>query len=307
MIDHRFTRLVILVAALSLPCGAALAGPITFNTALPVPENQGIIRGQAAVVRAGDDPSPADRSLTAVAAPSVLAYGVTSRVALFAVVPFIVHKSLDVTTPMGRVNRSATGFGDSSFFGRYTLLQVDRPGATFRIAPFAGFKAPTGEDGESDRLGRLPRPPQPGSGSWDGFLGSTLTWQKLAWEVDADGGYRFNNRDEGFEFGDAAFADASFQYRIWPRELGPGVPGFLYAVLETNVEWREKDRAGGRVDANSGGWRWFVDPGIQYVAKRYVLEAVVQLPAVQELHGNALETDYQVRAGFRWNFWLPYP
>lgn len=305
MSEGRLLALPIVALALAGPRGAAWAGPITFNTALPVAKGQAILRAQAVVVRATGDPSPMDRSLTAVSAPAVLAYGATARLALFAVVPFVVHKSLDVTTPMGRANRSATGIGDVSFFGRYTLVQVDEPGETFRVAPFAGFKAPTGQDDESDELGRLPRPLQPGSGSWDAFLGSTLTWQTLACELDADAGYRFNTKDDGFEFGDQAFADASFQYRIWPLELGPGVPEFLYAVLESNLEWQAKDRVGGQADPDSGGWLWFIDLGIQFVTKRYIVEAVVQLPAVRELNGDALETDYQVRAGLRWNFSLP--
>lgn len=300
-----------IVPSVAALLGVALAGssaqgaPITFNTALPVSEGNAIFRGQAVVVRASDDPSAMDRSLTAVASPGVFAYGATRDLALFAVLPFFVHKSLDVSTQEGRVERSSSGFGDAAFIGRYTLLQVDRLGETLRVAPFAGFKAPTGEDDESDSFGRLPRPLQPGSGSWDAFLGSVLTWQTLGWELDADAGYQFNTEHDGFEFGDVAFADASFQYRLLPRQVGPGVPGFLYGVVETNLVWQEKNRIGGRVDPDSGGFSWFLDPGIQYVTKRFILEAAVVLPAVQDLNGDGLGSDYEVRAGFRWNFSLP--
>lgn len=38
--------------------------------------------------------------------------------------------------------------------------------------------------------------------------------------------------------------DALLQYRLRPRELGPGVPGFLYGRIET--------------DPDSGGTRWFL-------------------------------------------------
>lgn len=288
-----------------LPFSFASAGPITFSSALPVSSGEGILRGQAVVTRASGDSTPMDRSLTAVAAPSVLVYGLTPKLTLFGVVPFFVHKSINLTTPAGSVSRGSNGFGDVVLFGRYTLLQIDEPGSTLRIAPFAGLKVPTGSDTRSDMIGRLPRQLQPGSGSWDPLVGMALTWQTLPWEFDADAGYRFNTRADSFEFGDVAFTDMSFQYRLWPRRLGSGVPGFLYAVLESNLQWQGKNRAHGRVDSNSGGITWFLDPGIQYVTERYVLEAAVRLPAVQSLNGDALGGDFQVVAGMRWNFFTP--
>lgn len=62
------------------------------------------------------------------------------------VVPYFLDKQLDITTPMGRVGRDSGGIGDLSLFGRYTVYQNDFPGGTFRVAPLAGFTAPTGDD-----------------------------------------------------------------------------------------------------------------------------------------------------------------
>ena len=52
----------------------------------------------------------------------------------------------------------------------------------------------------------------------------------------------------------------------------------------------------------SGGTTLFLVPGLQYVTRRWIVEAAVQLPVVQDLNGTALENDYIVRAGFRFNF-----
>jgi hypothetical protein len=38
------------------------------------------------------------------------------------------------------------------------------------------------------------------------------------------------------------------------------------------------------------------------VTRRWVAEAIVQVPVVQELNGTALEDNFIVRAGFRVNF-----
>jgi hypothetical protein len=58
----------------------------------------------------------------------------------------------------------------------------------------------------------------------------------------------------------------------------------------------------GWADPNTGGTIIFLAPGIQYVTRRYILEAAVQIPVVQNLNGNALENEYVARTGFRWNF-----
>ncbi len=287
---------------------SATAGPITFNTGLAISKGEGIVRGQARVVRGSA--GTMDQELTAIAAPAALAYGLTRDLALFAVLPLFVHKSLDLTTPMGRISRGSNGFGDVRFLARYTLLQLDHPGSTLRVAPFAGLQVPTGGHDRSDRFGTIPRPLQPGSGAWDPLGGTVLTYQTLDWEFDTDAGYKSNTTADQFSFGDEAFTDQSIQYRIWPRVLGPGVPGFLYAVLESNLIGTGKNRMHGRVDPDSGGLIWYLDPGVQYVTERYVLEAAVQLPAVTSLNGaglgkNGLGNDFQLVAGFRWNFFVP--
>ena len=144
----------------------ARGAPITFNTALPVAKGEFVFREQFVVGQSGNDPSGADRDRTVLAAISVLGYGVSGKLALFGVMPYV-DKELDVTVAGMRQNRSASGLGDFSFFGRYTVYQNDQPGRTFRVAPFVGVKAPTGKDAETDALGRLPPSVQPGSGAWE--------------------------------------------------------------------------------------------------------------------------------------------
>ncbi len=254
----RAGQLFIAISLLAAPCAAVRAGPITFSTALPIPEGQAIVRGQAFAATASGRRNGAKRDLTILASPWVFAYGARRDLALFLAIPVVVHKSLEAESPGGNADRNATGFGDVSFFARYTLFQRDLAGETLRVAPFAGLKAPTGEDDAEDELGRLPRPLQPGSGSWDAFLGSALTWQKIDWELDLDLGYRFNGRDEGFAFGDQAFADTSFQYRLWPREVGGGLPRFstLFSKATSSGKTRTASVAGATRTPGAGDGSW---------------------------------------------------
>ncbi len=277
------------------------AAPQTFNTALPVAEDEFVFREQFVYRKATDDPSPADRELQVLGGASVLGYGVTGDLAVFGVLPYL-DKELDVTTPGGRVTRNTSGIADARLFGRYTVYKDNAPGRTFRIAPFLGVEMPTGDDNDRDNLGRLPAPLQLGSGSWDGFGGIMLTYQTLDFQIDAQASYTLNTEANNFEFGDEARLDTSLQYRVWPQELDAGAPGFLYAVLEGNFLFTDNNEMNGVKDPNSGGTSFFLSPGLQYVTKRWIIEGIVQLPVSQDLNGLALEDDFIVRAGFRINF-----
>lgn len=277
------------------------AGPITFNTAFPIAKGEGILRVQSKLTRSTDDPSPSDRELRVWSVPVVGVYGISERLAIFSVIPFL-DKELDTDTPSGRRTRSAMGLGDVTFLSRYTVWKRDRPGQTVRIAPFAAIEAPTGEDDEKDRLGQLPQPLQLGSGSWDPSLGLVMTWQALDWQIDSSASFKFNTEANDFQFGDKARLDLSFQKRLFPRELGPGVPGFLYMILESSLVWQDENHVHGAVDKDSGGATWLLAPGIQYVTKRFVIEGAIQLPVVQNLKGNALENDFIGTLSFRVNF-----
>jgi len=277
------------------------SAPITFNTALPVGGGEFVARELVVVSESGKDPSGANRDRSATSFVSVLGYGVTNKLALFGVLPYV-DKDLDVTVAGNRINRSENGLGDVSVFGRYTVVQRDQPGSTFRVAPFFGIKAPTGDDNERDEFGRLPPSVQSGSGAWDVFGGIVGTYQTFAFQTDGQVSYRINNEANNFEPGDEFRLDGSLQYRLLPRALGDGVPSFLYSVLETNLVYRGKNKVSGTDDDNSGGTTVFLSPGLQYVTKRWIVEGVVQLPVIQNLHDNALENDYVVRAGVRFNF-----
>lgn len=278
------------------------AAPQTFNTALPVADDQFVLREQFLYRKMGDDPTAAGRKVGVLGGISVLGYGVTADFAAFAVLP-VLNKDLDMTLPDGRrISRDTTGIGDARLFARYTAYTYTGPGRTFRVAPFLGIEMPTGDDDDRDDLGMLPPLLQLGSGSWDPFGGVVLTWQTLAYEIDAQVGYKANTRDNGFEFGDEVNVDASLQYRLLPRELGAGVPGFLYGVLEANFLHQDSNRIGGVRDPDSGATAFFLSPGLQYVTRKWILEAIVQVPVARDRNGTALRDDILVRVGFRINF-----
>lgn len=243
------------LAFAALVSAAAEAGPITFNTALPVHSGELIFRQQAIWLRSTGDPTPMAQNLNALIAATVLIYGINADLMLMGVLPFL-YKRVAVTTPVGRVTRHTSGFGDLTTLARYTVFALDRPGETLRLAPFAGLKIPTGAQNEADELGRYSQPFQLGSGSWDPLGGAVLTWQTLRWELDVSATYQLRTEANDFRAGDEARGDASLQYRLIPwGALGPGVPSYLFGVVETAAVWDKKDRISGAENPNQGDSR----------------------------------------------------
>ncbi|GMQ80573.1 MAG: hypothetical protein BMS9Abin05_0001 [Rhodothermia bacterium] len=290
----RLIRMVVwmaLVSGVTLLPAAPVSAQITTNTALPVARGVGIVRVQAKVLRSSGDHSAMNRELTVLMFPAVLVYGVTPKLAVFGVLP-ILHKQLEINGPTGRVEREVSGLADARAFFRYTVYQKNDRGATFRIAPFAGVKVPTGSKNTSDENGLLPRSFQLGSGSWDPLIGAVLTRQTFSWQIDVSLSYKFNGTADRFRFGDEARVDVASKVRILPRLLGKGVPNYLYANLESNLIRRDRNSIDGTRDIDSGGIVWYVDPGIQYITRRVIFETAIQIPMVQELNGSALENDF---------------
>ena len=292
-----------IVLGASLVAGAAaMAAPISTNTALPVGKGEFVAREQGIFNQSGKDPSGADRDVSAAISATVLGYGVTPDLAIFGVLP-LAKKKLKLTRPGGqRITRQTAGLADMRFFGRYTIFKQNMPGQTMRIAPFVGIETPTGDSTRADSLGRLPAPLQLGSGSWDPFAGVILTYQTRQFELDVQASYQANTAANGSELGDVARLDGSLQYRLWPRELGDRTTGFLYGVAELNLIHSAKNKLNGISDANSGGTTVLGLLGLQYVTQRNIIEAGVQLPIFQDLNGTALERDYVIRGSFRVNF-----
>lgn len=280
--------------ALVILASPGYAAPITFNTALPITRGEAIVRSQL-IYREREAPG---RDVKVSALALATGYGLTPRLALFAAVPAL-DKRLSLAGQNG--SRVADGLGDLTVFARYTWRQWDEPGKTLRVAPLLGLIAPTGRDDQSDRAGRLPRPLQAGSGAWGALAGLVVTRQTLDWQVDAQLAVSAFGRDEGYQPGQRLALDLSGQYRVWPRVLGAGVPGFLYTVLELNLTDVAADELF-RNKTASGGTQLLAAPGLQYVTRRWVLESALQLPVFHDVPTGALEDQLVARLSLRANF-----
>ncbi len=277
------------------------AAPVTFNTALPVAKEEFIFRELFFYGRSGHDSSDADRNQRIIGTTSVLGYGVSPDLAVFFVLPYF-DKQIRTTTGSVRSKRKTHGFGDIRSFARYTLYRKDEKGKTCRLAAFGGIQIPSAEDNKKDDLGRIPTSVQLGLGIWSPFTGVNSTYSTLDYQIDSQLFYQWFTTANHFRVGNIVEWDASLQYRIWPCKLTAETRAFLYLVCESNLIYQEKDKVNGSVDSDSGGTVLFIDPGLQYVTLRWIVEAVVGIPIYQNLNGSALEKGYFITGGFRFNF-----
>lgn len=286
---------VITLIVVSFISTSVLSAPINSNVALPVRKGGFVFRSQLKWLRAADDPTSLDREVNVVAVPNVLVYGATPDLALFAIFPYIFRKvEFTDTASEQMIDKNDNGIGDLTLLARYTIYARDYPSGTFRLAPLAGVKIPTGDDDLEPIT----------TDSIDFRFGgvSTVTWDFGRHEVDADVIYGMNTEAGNFERGDNLVYDLAYEFRVYPWTLPDvGAPDFIYLVAEANGIFSQRSSMNGNTINDSGGHTLFLSPGLQFATKRYILEASIQLPAVQDLNGDQLETDFILTAGFRVN------
>jgi len=263
----------------------AFAAPITFNSALPVSDEEFIVRQQVIYSGSSDDILGVSREVDVWRSVTAIGYGINEKLAVFSVVPII---SRDVK--IGDLSTNASGLADISAFARYQMYQKDGLGRTTRIASFAGVNIPTGRTGETS------------DGSTDFFGGLILTRASTNWNFDGQIQYTANGQNNGFARGNAVALDASLQYRINNRNANVNTNGYLFTVMEAGLVYSDRDEIAGIANLNSGGMTAFITPGLQYATKRWIAETAIRVPVIKDLNGTALQAGVTVIASMRFNF-----
>lgn len=231
-------------------------------------------------------PDSLDQSVTTYLYPLIVPVNLRTTTQLGAVVPFLTR---EVESTAGSMTES--GLGDVTIFLKQLLVQVDRKAETFRLAAKASAKLPTGDEDADVPLG---------SGSFDYGLSAVGGWIKQRWGLYGEAIYFVNTSKGDTDFGNRFGYNAAVGLRLIPTvyEHYPSPQLNLYLELNGNVV--QKTEVDDQANPNSGGSRLFVSPGIQYVGgRRWLLEASVQLPIVDEPNGTQLATDWTARIGTR--------
>lgn len=252
------------------------AGPINTNAALTPSKGGNIFRLQYTYSEA--DGNDNIRHLNGSGLRGTYVYGWQQNLALFLTVPYA-NRQVDKLVPrLGRIEEAHDGIADITILAKYRFWQLDTgPGWTARWAVLGGLNI---RSGDSDFT----------SDSYDPILGTVFSWRRGRGRFDTDLIYQFNTGRDGFRHDDLRY-DVSYSIRLWPAVYEPGNAYEFDAVAELNGRY-STDKA----------HEVFLSPGLQFITQRWILEASIQLPVIQEFPDNRPETAYRLVCGIRFQW-----
>ncbi len=273
---------VLLGVAVGTP--SAQGPPINTDTPITLGLAGRGVRTFARVVRMSSD--RLGQRVTTTAWPVAIPYNITTNGVVGIVIPMVFKE-----VRRDRVKSSSSGLGDLSLFAKYVVLQVDRPGETFRLAPKVVLKLSTGDEQAAPTLG---------SGSTDVSFGGVGAWIRGRFGGYADMLYQVSGRASDRQIGNGLVYNLALAYRLSPAVYKTYPARQVNAYLELNGSWKAKDRVKGQNVSDSGGHVLFLSPGIQYIPlSRLLVGASVQVPLVKDLNGTQMEPDWTASAGLR--------
>ncbi len=224
--------------------------------------------------------------------PSIgLGYGLTDNLTVATRIPYVFR--FDVrNVHEGDVSKrgNSIGVGDITLFGQYRFLKSEKH--NFHAALVSGLKIPSGVRRAKGRDGELFEvDEQPGSGSWDPFVGLSVSKQLGKISVDANGLYKFaTNGSRGSNLGDIVNYNLSFSHRL----LKDGALSFnkrkrflndkcdFDIIFEMNGSWsQDPNTIQGFVDKNHGSTIIFLSPGLRFsYDKKWIWVLSAGLPTI---------------------------
>ena len=243
--------------------------------------NEGMYEGSESVDDAANTMTRWHRATLA------LSYGISPRLGVSAIVPFVWKKKTRELQYSGLISPASDGIGDMTLMARYSLFP--RSFVNYReVTVGAGIKIPTGAtDTEYNGLG-LPEELQPGTGSWD-FTGSASFYQGYE-TVDfwMSASYTLTSEYEDYRFGNQFSYLLTASYHFSERmDFSAALSGIV----------RGKDTKDGDGVDDTGREQLWIVPGVTAVVvpEALRLQVFFEYPIYQ--HGNEIQlgSDYNFR------------
>ncbi len=269
----------LVMATVVAPSPKLLAGPINSDVAFTPRKGGGVLRMQYSYADAQGYGRARDiRQVQTSVARVALVLGLEADLALILNVPYVYREQQVYDRREGHVEDRRDGPADTTLLLKYRFWQLDEgPLRTRRLAGLLGVNLSNGDSDFS-------------SDSYDPIVGVVYSWRNNRHVFDADLVYRINTGDGDFDH-DTLLYDMAYSYRIHPETFDATTPTQWSIVAELNGRYR-----------TDGIHEIFLAPGIQYTSQQWTWEASFQLPTVQELGGNTVETDYRFSVGWRYRW-----
>jgi len=223
-------------------------------------------------------------------------YGALNTLQVGAIVPYV-SRVLEI----GPGHLYDAGLGDVTLYGKRRYYRWDDVGKAMNFSILAGLELPTGKDDVVDKGVFLPAEMQPGSASWDPFIGTAVTHEPGRWRFNAMALYkRVGEGTHDYKQGDEFFAEIAAGNRFW---LEPYPGPFMRA--DVALRWRREgaDRRGGNSVPNTGGhlltgainWAFRPRPTVD-------IQLAVEVPLFEDVRGIQLKNQIALFAAFGLRF-----
>ena len=223
-------------------------------------------------------------------------YGLTDNLTVSFRLPYVFRFGIkDVHDANVGKSGNAIGVGDITLFTQYRFLKNEKH--NLHAALLTGLKIPSGvkrTQGKDSEIFEADE--QPGSGSWDPFIGLAVSKKLGQFSLDTNGLYKFaTNGSQGSNLGDQVNYNLSISHRL----LNEGILSFhknkrilkkgvcMDLIFEANGIWSQKPNTiHGFVDENHGGTLIYLSPGFRVTLdKSWIWTLSAGLPTVENLNG----------------------
>jgi len=219
-------------------------------------------------------------------------YGAINTVQVGAIVPYM-HRVLQLENPGGPGRLSSDGPGDVTAYAKWRYYRWDDVGTALNFSLLGGVELPTGADDVRDQGILLPADLQPGSASWDPFVGTAVTHEPGRWRFNAMALYkRVGQGTHDYKQADQVFAEIAAGNRFW---LEPYPGPFMRADLVLRFRHEGADAQGGRPVPDTGGnlltlginWAFRPRPTVDF-------QVAVEWPFYEDVRGVQLKNQVSI-------------
>jgi len=240
----------------------------------------------------------------------IVAYGITDNFTVGLSLPYVERTDVreahnDMGIGEAELAGDSKGLGDMTLFGQYRFFNRNKSHA----ALLAGVKTPTGDTDELELEGaRFETEQQPGSGSWDPFIG--LAIDKSWGIIGLSGNILYTIATKGTQdtdLGDTFNYNIALSYRAFSPEgshdhsshvHGLNIIDYVDLVIELNGDSKEKAVIASHKEEHTGGQTLYLSPGMRIGAKHsWSVFASVGVPINNNINSEQSEPDYRIIGG----------
>ncbi len=210
-----------------------------------------------------------------------IAYGATENLTLAANMSNS-FKRLEEITDQGSEIMSNSGFGDMQFEAMWNTRFSQNLAGSYIFGALLTIKAPTGSNDKINNGTRVDEHSQTGTGTWDFKSGLGLSKFSSKFSRFVSIFYQTNGTNKhAYHYGNSFLFNAGGEFHLTEKFSITG---------DINGRYAGRDKEDGQSLQNSGGWVYYMSPGLRYnFTPSAGIVTSVQIPVYEDLYENQNE------------------